>query len=68
VTKPDFVEVSRKAHELSVAHGRNAAKYALKLAAEALAEGKVDEFEFWKSVASSLTPRVTSRDSNGCAS
>ena len=50
-------EVSRKAHELSEAHGWNAYHYAAKLAAEALRDGDRDEHDFWKSVESALTPR-----------
>ncbi|MGA2744219.1 MAG: hypothetical protein ABSE44_05930 [Candidatus Sulfotelmatobacter sp.] len=59
-SKPDYVEVGRKAHELSRSHGWNAYKYAAKLAADALAEGKVEESELWKSVEASLTPREKS--------
>jgi hypothetical protein len=44
VSAVDYVEVSRTAHQLSKDHGRNAAQYAAKLAREALAEGKSDEF------------------------
>jgi hypothetical protein len=55
--KPDFVEVSRKAHELSQSHGRNAYLYAGKLAAAALAEDNAEEHDFWKSVAAALVPR-----------
>ena len=53
----DYSEVSRKAHELGHAHGLNAHKYAAKLAAEALAEGKIEEHAFWKAVEASLIPR-----------
>ena len=53
----DYTEVSRKAHELGNAHGRNAHKYAAKLAADALAEGQTEEHAFWKAVEASLTTR-----------
>jgi hypothetical protein len=55
------VEVFRKAHELSAARGWNAHHYAAKRAAKALADGNVDEHDFWKDVESSLTPRQNSR-------
>jgi hypothetical protein len=60
VAKPDYIEVSRKAHELRHSHGWNAHKYAAKLAAEALAEGKTEECEFWKAVEATLKPRKES--------
>jgi hypothetical protein len=53
----DFVDVSRKAHELAAIHGRNAAGYADRVAQEALNEGEADEHAFWKAVANSLRPR-----------
>jgi hypothetical protein len=53
----DFIEVSRKAHELNGSHGRNAPAYAAKLAAAALAEGETDEHEFWKRVEAALMLR-----------
>jgi hypothetical protein len=40
MTETDYIEVSRKAHELSHSHGRNAHIYAAKLAATALREGR----------------------------
>jgi hypothetical protein len=52
-----WADVSRKAHELSDRHGWNAHTYAAKLAADALAEGKTEESEFWKAVEAALTPR-----------
>jgi hypothetical protein len=52
-----FIEVSRKAHELHGSHGWNAHQYAAKLAAVALAKGATEEYEFWKRVEGSLTPR-----------
>ena len=51
------IEVSRKAHELIARHGRNAHRYAAKLAAEALAEGETEEHRFWKSVEVACMPR-----------
>ena len=60
MTKPDYIEGGRKAHELAHSHGWDAHKYAAKLAAEALAEGKTEESGFWKAVEASLTPRKES--------
>jgi hypothetical protein len=57
VIKPDYTEVSRKAHELGKAHGRNAHTYAGKLAKDGLAEGKPEEHVFWKAVEAELTAR-----------
>lgn len=57
---PDYVEVSRKAHELEHSHGHNAHLYAAKLAAEALEEGMTEESEFWKAVEEALKPRQIS--------
>lgn len=59
-TATDYVEVGRKAHELEHSHGGNAYKYAAKLAAEALAEGMMDECRFWKAVEAALVPRGNS--------
>lgn len=56
-TAVDHVEVGRTAHQLARDHGRNASRYAAKLAGEAEAEGKADETEFWKAVSAWLTPR-----------
>ena len=53
----DYIEVSRKAHELGVMHGRAAVQYAERLAREARAKGNGDEFSFWNAVAASLRPR-----------
>ena len=53
----DRIEVSREAHELAARHGANAHNHAAKLAAEALAEGKVEECELWKAVEAYLSPR-----------
>ena len=61
MSEPDHIEVGRKAHELSETHGRDAYRYAARLAAEALAEGQADEHKFWKSVAAALEPRGTGR-------
>jgi hypothetical protein len=41
-----YIEVGRVAHELIHRHGRNACRYAAKLAAEALAEGMIEDSEF----------------------
>jgi len=58
MSEVDYVMVGRKAHELVAAHGPDGARrYAAKLAAEALAGGSVDEHDFWKAVAMSLTIR-----------
>ena len=56
-SKPDIVEVSRKAHEISSAHGQNGWRYAEKLAAVALASGHVPQHQFWETVAAALRPR-----------
>ena len=53
----DYVEVSRKAHQLALDHGHNAYQYAARLACEANAEGKMDEEAFWKAVSAALAPR-----------
>jgi hypothetical protein len=53
-------EIDRKSHELLHSHGMHAHKYAAQLAAEALAEGKVEESEFWEAVAASTRPREIS--------
>jgi hypothetical protein len=57
MSKPDYIEVNRKAHELAHSHGWNADEYAAKLAAEALAEGATEEWTFWKAVEASLKRR-----------
>ncbi len=57
MSKVDWTEVSRTAHELGLRHGRNASEYAAKLAREAELEGKAEEREFWKAVSASLRPR-----------
>ena len=59
----DWVEVSRVSYQLGIDHGQNAHLYATKLAAEAAAEKKVDEAEFWKAVAAALTPRTSGSES-----
>jgi hypothetical protein len=57
VTRPDPIEVGRKAYELERSHGRTAHVYAARLATEALAEGQTEEYDFWTAVAGALTPR-----------
>jgi hypothetical protein len=56
ISKPDIVEVSRKAHEISSVHGQNGWNHAEKLAAAALASGQVREHQFWETVAAALRP------------
>jgi hypothetical protein len=53
----DYVEVGRTAHELESRMGWHAHVHAGKLAAEALAAGNRDEYEFWNAVEASLKPR-----------
>jgi len=60
VSKPDYVEVGREAHELAHRLGRDAYRYAAKLAADALEEGKLEASGFWKAVEMALTPRAKS--------
>lgn len=55
----DQVKVFRIAHQLLADHGRNAYLYAARLSKEAEEEGKTNEAEFWKSVASAVTPRTS---------
>lgn len=57
MTELDRMEVPRQAHELAHRHGVNAHEYAAQLAAEALADGKAEECEFWKAVEACLKPR-----------
>jgi hypothetical protein len=57
VSEVDYVEVNRKAHELTYTHGPTARGYADRQAELALAAGKTDECAFWKAVAQWLTPR-----------
>jgi hypothetical protein len=57
VSEVDYVEVGRRAHELSYTHGHTARGYADRQAQLALAAGKTDEYAFWKAVAQSLTAR-----------
>ena len=59
----DYIEVSRKAHELLHRHGRNAHLHAAKLAAEALAEDNDEEHEFWRAVELMVKPREGSNQS-----
>jgi hypothetical protein len=56
----DYIQVGRKAHELSAAHGLRAYQYAAKLATQALVEGDTEGHEFWKHVEAALTPRQNS--------
>ena len=56
----NHIEVSRTAHELLHRHGPNAYKYAAKLAADAFAERKTEEYEFWKAVEGWIKPRAES--------
>jgi hypothetical protein len=51
------IEVFRESNEMARRHGVFAHKYAAKLAAEASAEGKAQEHEFWKAVEAALAPR-----------
>jgi hypothetical protein len=60
MTDEQRTEISRKAFELARSHGRNADKYAAKLAEEALAEGMIEESEFWRRVEAALKPRGAS--------
>jgi hypothetical protein len=57
MSRVDYAEVSRTAHQLALDHGHSAYQYAAKLAREADLEGKTDEAEFWKAVSAALTPR-----------
>ena len=57
MTKPDYIEVGRKAYELQVTHGSTALSYAQRMADAARAEGKTEEFEFWNAVYNSMKPR-----------
>ena len=56
-TGPDYIEVSRAAHELSERHGREAHLYAERYAQRASHEGSFEEHAFWSAVAESLRPR-----------
>jgi hypothetical protein len=57
MTKLDFIEVFRKAHELSATHGGTALSYAKKMADAARINGQAEEFEFWNAVYNALRPR-----------
>jgi hypothetical protein len=57
VPKPDFVEVSREAHQLAESHGRNAHLYALRLSEKAQASGDAEAAAFWRAVYGALAPR-----------
>ncbi|HLY46795.1 MAG TPA: hypothetical protein VKQ73_14530 [Stellaceae bacterium] len=56
----DYIAVSREAHELTQRHGREAFARAEKLAADALSQRHVGEYEFWLAVAAALKPREPS--------
>ena len=56
MSEPDYIEVSRKAHELMATHGAfNAFAYAERQ--QALAAAQPEEHAFWKAVADSLKQR-----------
>ena len=56
--KVDFTKVGRQTHELVAAHGPDGARrYAARLAAEALADGDLEDNAFWQAVERSLTIR-----------
>lgn len=57
MSEVDYVEVNRKAYELTYTHGPTARGYAHRQAQLALAVGETDEYAFWKAVAQWLTPR-----------
>jgi hypothetical protein len=65
VDDPIEIEVSRKAYELSHTHGWTAHSYAAKCAEAALAEGKTDEYEFWKRVEARVTPNPREASMSG---
>jgi hypothetical protein len=56
----DWIQVSRKAHELVASHGQRAHLHAAELAAQALAEGDAEAHQFWKNVEAALKPRQIS--------
>jgi hypothetical protein len=57
MTQPDYIEVSRVAHELAAAHAAGAFAYAARRAKEAETSGKQEDYAFWQAVADSLKPR-----------
>ena len=60
MSKVDYIEVGRAAHELEHRHGWDAPNFAARLAADALAEGEYEESEFWRAVELQLMPRGVS--------
>jgi len=60
MARANYVEAGRTAHELMLRMGREAHKYAARLAAEALEEGKLEESEFWRAVEAAVKPRSDS--------
>jgi len=53
----DLVEVARRSQEIGLGHGWRGHRFAAKLAQSALAEGEIEEYEFWKSVEEDLASR-----------
>jgi len=53
----DLVEVGRRSQEIGFGHGRRAHRFAAELALLALADGEIEEYEFWKSVEDDLASR-----------
>ena len=53
----DPVEVDRRCQEIGAGHGRRADRFAAKLALAALADGEIEEYEFWKRVEEELASR-----------
>lgn len=54
----DWIEVSRKAHEFALRHGRTAHIDAARLAEKAESAGDVKASQFWRAVSRSLTSRL----------
>jgi hypothetical protein len=57
MSKPDQIEVSRKAHEISQTHGPTAFNYAVGQPQRAADASDEDEQAFWKAVAARLRIR-----------
>ena len=55
--KPDFIEVSRVAHQLGSSHGKDAYLYALRLAEQAKDIEDLESEHFWRTVYAALRPR-----------
>ena len=53
----DWMEVNREAHELELRHGRDAFKFAVKLADQADRAADTARAAFWNAVSASLAPR-----------